>query len=351
VFASVPDLLRLVVVPIFAWAAYRDIQTRRVPNWVWLPLGIIGIVALAIDARTVLTAPEYYRPLFFLRIAVSLGLVAPLGYAFWRLGGFGGADAKAIMALALLFPTYPVLYLQWVSLPLERATLGVFSLTILTNTVLVGMIVPFVLAGRNAIDGRYTPTMFVGRPISVDEIPSVYGRLLRTDREERITDRGLDIDALRMYLRWRGTTLASVRSAPAAHRDPENIPSMTNNPGDGSLAESGELPPDSGDSMAVSVSCPRQADTISSVSLCKFEDSEFEDPWGAATFLADIDGNAYGTTPDQLRDGLEVLSSSESESVWVTPGIPFLVPVFLGLVIALTYGDVLFVVLRTVGVM
>jgi preflagellin peptidase FlaK len=333
VFASIPDLLRIMVVPIFAWAAYRDVRTRRVPNWVWLPLGTVGLSALAMDVWTVFTLSAYYQSVFVLRIAVSFGLVAPLGYAFWRLGGWGGADAKAIVTLALLFPTYPVLYLPWIALPLERTTLGVFSLTILTNTVLVGMAVPIVLACRNAINGRFTTTMFVGQPVTVSEIPNVYGRLLGRGGRERITSRGLDIDALRMYLRWRGTTLASVRSAPTAHRDPASIPTSPNEPGDGSLAES-------------TPSTLRQSEDRSAST------HDFEDPWGAATFLGEIDSDAYGTTPDQLREGLEMLCSSEgaSESVWITPGIPFLVPVFLGLVIALTYGDVLFRMLRTIGI-
>jgi preflagellin peptidase FlaK len=333
VFASVPDLLRITAVPIFAWAAYRDVRTRRIPNWVWLPLGTIGIVALVMDIRTVLALSMSYRPLFFLRVVVSFGVVAPLGYAVWRLGGWGGADAKAISTLALLFPTYPVLYLPWIALPLERTTLGVFSLTILTNTVLVGTAVPIALACRNAVNGRFATMMFVGQPVTVSEIPNVYGRLLRKDGKERITSRGLDIDTLRMYLRWRGTTLASMCAAPAAHRDPASIPTTTNEPGDSSLVESTPL------------STLQQSDSDRSAST-----REFEDPWGAATFLGEIDSDAYGTTPDQLREGLEMLCSSEGGSVWITPGIPFLVPVFLGLVIALTYGDVLFRVLRTIGI-
>jgi preflagellin peptidase FlaK len=334
VFASVPDLLRIITVPIFAWAAYRDVRTRRIPNWVWLPLGTIGIVALVMDIRTVLALSVSYQSLFFLRVVVSFGVVAPLGYAIWRLGGWGGADAKAISTLALLFPTYPVVYLPWIALPLERTTLGVFSLTILTNTVLVGTAVPIVLACRNAINGRFATMMFVGQPVTVSEIPNVYGRLLGRDGKERITSRGLDIDALRMYLRWRGTTLASVCSAPAVHRDPASIPTTTNEPGDGSLAES--TPP-----QTLRRSEDRSAST-----------HDFEDPWGAAMFLGEIDSDAYGTTPDQLREGLEMLCSSErgSESVWITPGIPFLVPVFLGLVIALTYGDILFTVLGIVRI-
>ncbi|MDX1746488.1 MAG: A24 family peptidase C-terminal domain-containing protein, partial [Halobacteriales archaeon] len=71
------------------------------------------------------------------------------------------------------------------------------------------------------------------------------------------------------------------------------------------------------------------------------------DPWGAEAFLEGIDHGAYGTRPGQLRDGLTLLS--EADQVWVSPGLPFLVPLVAGLVIALVYGDILFVVLRLVG--
>ena len=52
---SVGDLLRLVAVPAFAWAAYRDVRTRRIPNRLWPPLVAVGVLALAMEfagART-----------------------------------------------------------------------------------------------------------------------------------------------------------------------------------------------------------------------------------------------------------------------------------------------------------
>ncbi|ELY54898.1 A24 family peptidase C-terminal domain-containing protein, partial [Natronolimnohabitans innermongolicus] len=66
---------------------------------------------------------------------------------------------------------------------------------------------------------------------------------------------------------------------------------------------------------------------------------EYDDPWGADAFLEDIDGTAYGTRAGELREGLDVLASKET--VWISPGTPFLVPVFLGLLVALLYGDLL----------
>jgi preflagellin peptidase FlaK len=65
--------------------------------------------------------------------------------------------------------------------------------------------------------------------------------------------------------------------------------------------------------------------------------------------LEDIDSTAYGTSPGDLREGLDALTIDER--VWITPGIPFLVPLFFGLCLALVYGDLLFGGLRVLGVL
>lgn len=263
--------------------------------------------------------------LFFVRVAISLGFVVPLSYAFWYIGGFGGADAKAFMLVAVLFPVYPVYYLPTVALPLQQTAIGVFSLTILSNTVLAGVAYPAAVALGNLARGRLSPAMVIGRPVSVEEVTEEYGRLLESP--DGFDRRGLDLDALRMYLRWRDCTLDDIRSDPTRHRLPTSLPRVPNDPGDGSLATDGGEPaaddPLAGDGDSV------------------------DDPWGAERFLSDIDHSAYGTSPDQLRDGLEVLT--EREEVWVSPGIPFLVPMFVGLVVSLTYGDVLFSLLQAIG--
>ncbi len=40
---------------------------------------------------------------------------------------------------------------------------------------------------------------------------------------------------------------------------------------------------------------------------------------------------------------------TSEEALWVSPGLPFLVPLFAGLVLALTYGDALTVALGALG--
>ncbi|WP_135664566.1 A24 family peptidase [Halorhabdus rudnickae] len=325
--ATLPDLLRLLVVPVLGWAAWRDVRTRRVPNRTWLPLLALGALLLAWDGWLVWTGGGLFVSdpgLFAIRVAFSLGLLVPFAYAFWWFGGFGGADAKALIVLAVLFPTYPMYLFDGFVLPAIQPPLGVFSLTILSNAVLVGLAYPLVLAGRNALSGHVAKAMVIGRPISVERASAEYGRLLETPGG--FTRRGLDLDALRMYLQWRGLSLADLRENPETYRDPASLPDDPNDPGDGSMSP--------GDAGTIMPALP--------------DGGEYDDPWGAQAFLDDLDHGAYGTTATELREGLDVLR--ENETVWITPGIPFLVPMFGGLLVSLTAGDVLVWLLAAVGI-
>jgi len=294
--ASIPDLLRLLAVPVFGWAAYRDIETRRVPNKTWVPLAALAVVLLLWDTYAVLNGGAFGRPagvtpdrLFFIRVAISLGFVAPLAYGFWLIGGFGGADAKAFMLIAVLFPVYPTYYLTSMALPLEPSRIGVFSLTILSNTVLAGVVYPLGVAAGNLVRGRFSWAMFLGKPVAVERIPEEYGRLLETP--DGFTRAGLDLDALRMYLQWRGGSLAALRADPETYRNPDSLPEEPNPPGDGSFVTDGGTPTADG-----GVPAEGSAD--------QFGTARTADPWGAEQFLDDIEGSAYGTDPETLRAGV-----------------------------------------------
>lgn len=329
-FASAPDLLRLIALPVFAWIAVLDIRTRRVSSDVWIPLALLGGVLLVWDGWLAWSAGgTVWTHEFLLPAAISVGFVVPIAYLFWWVGGFGGADAKALMVLALLFPTIPQYAVGGWTLPLSAPPIGAFSFTILTNAVLVGILIPVVLALRNALAGRVGLVSFIGWPVSVDRIPTTHGRLLETTDGVSRGRGGLDLDALRMYLRWRGLTLAEVRENPDRYRDPATLPDDPNPPTDGAVTA--DVRSDGGAAL--------ERESSSQTETTKTDTSEYDDPWGADAFLADIDHSAYGTTPEALREGLEVLA--DAETVWITPGTPFLVPVFVGMVVAFTYGDLL----------
>ncbi|MFC4990030.1 A24 family peptidase [Saliphagus infecundisoli] len=325
---TTPDLLRLVAVPLLAWAAVRDVRSRRVPSVAWVPLGALGAVLLCWEAWLAWRAGPLARSDLLVPAAVGFGLVVPIAYFTWWAGGFGGADARALFALALLFPTVPTYAIEippdTPPFPLEPGTIAAFPFTILANAVVVAACVPVALAVRNAAAGRLTPAMAVGRPVDWDALEETHGRLLET-AEGPALRAGLDLDALRMYLRWRGLTVADLRADPDRYRDPATLPVEPDRPTDGAVGAGRSAP-----TGAAAGDGDRPA---------RGPEATADDPWGAETFLDEIEGTAYGTSPETLREGLEVVR--RRDRVWISPGMPFLVAVLVGLVIALVYGDLL----------
>ncbi|SDF15375.1 preflagellin peptidase FlaK [Halorubrum xinjiangense] len=329
-FATLPDLLRLLVVPVFAWAAIRDVRTRRLPNRLWPPLYLFGALLLIWEAVSLWPFAGFDGRVFLLRAAISLLFVAPLGYAFWYLGAFGGADAKAMIALAVIFPTFPAYEVGGLVFPLVDTDIGVFSLTVLTNTVLLGLAYPAGLALRNLVRGEVSSSMFLARPVATDSLPDRHGRLF--EDPDGPTRSGLDLDALRMYLRWRGLTLAALRRDSDELRDPDSV-GETFDPTDGGT----HVGPRTDGGRAVDAGTDGSAGAP----------ADLDDPWAAERFLDDIDHGAYGTDAATLRDGLDVVA--REDRVLVSPGMPFVVPMAVGLLVSLTFGDALFALLGAVG--
>ncbi|WP_313692972.1 A24 family peptidase [Halorarum halobium] len=347
--ATLADLLRLLVVPAFAWAAYRDVRTRRLPNRLWPPLVAVGLVALALDAAALYPFAGYEGRLFLIRTGFALLFLVPFSVLAYRMAAFGGADMKALVTLAVVFPGTPeyivptwvlpgVTWLHDTVYPVVPSTLGVTAMSALTNAVLLGAVFVLSLGVRNALAGRVSPAMFVGEWASIGTLPDRHGSLLEAG--DGLPSRGLDLDALRMYLRWRGSTLADLRADPERHRNPDSV-TDTANPTDGAVHVGPRT--DGGTSTAGESVDGTVADAE------PVDAPEYEDPWAAERFLDSLEGTAYGTDPATLREGLETVS--EADAVWVSPGLPFVVPLFFGLVVSLVYGDVLTVVLAAMGLL
>ncbi|WP_182022293.1 prepilin peptidase [Haloquadratum walsbyi] len=335
--ASISDLLRLCIMPILVWAAWRDVKTRRLPSYLWPPLVMLGVVLLVWDTSVYFSGlSPIYTPIaiaFLFRVSVSCLIIIPLSYGLWAIGGFGGADAKVLMTLAILIPTVPIYQFLGMTFPVVTAPLGVFSLTILTNTVVLTAAYPINLILHNITDRVWEfPAALFARPVSIDDLDTEHGQLAETS--DRITRNGIDLDALRMYLRWRGTTLSAIRESPTTHRNPASI-IQTYAPTDGAVS----ITPDR--SSVERTSAKSHTDMRSS-NLTDFDSVDATDVWGADRFLEAVNHRAYGSSPTQLRDTLTLLSAPDRQTVWVSPGIPFLVPICLGTVIAFTYGDILF---------
>lgn len=110
-------------------ASYTDVKTRTAPNTLWLIMGSIGILILII---------RY----FFIGIILNQIIIIPIMFAMaiilFRIGIiFGGADAKALMALSVLTPFWPHLG----DLPLCESLMP-FPWVIFSNAVLLFLFIP-----------------------------------------------------------------------------------------------------------------------------------------------------------------------------------------------------------------
>jgi preflagellin peptidase FlaK len=101
--ATILDVIRLITGTILlAYASYTDMKTRKASDLLWVIMGIIGVILLIVQYLDGGFPNLWY--LIFIPIMIALM------YAFFQLGLlFGGADAKALMALAILVPIQPLI--------------------------------------------------------------------------------------------------------------------------------------------------------------------------------------------------------------------------------------------------
>jgi preflagellin peptidase FlaK len=135
------DGARTVLCLIFLiYASWSDIKTREVSDKVWI---ILGPSSLALTTfQFVVFSPELLQS-YVLSFAVTSALALVIFYA----GGFGGADAKALMCISVALPVYPSYFLPQPS----GLFSPIFPLTIFTNSVLLGALTVFYALFRNLL--------------------------------------------------------------------------------------------------------------------------------------------------------------------------------------------------------
>jgi preflagellin peptidase FlaK len=124
------DGIRIVLAVIMLGiATISDIKKREISDIIWIVFGGLGacLIPFAANLNDEL-----------LKIAISM-IVAPIAILIWRLGLFGGADAFALIALAVLAPG--------TTLAGEIIT----PFTVLTNTILLSIIPMLINVTRNTV--------------------------------------------------------------------------------------------------------------------------------------------------------------------------------------------------------
>ena len=250
------NALRLVLsLSILAYASFLDLRTRKVPNVYWIGLGISGLGLILVQLYVDEMPIEYllvFIPILailadvylgseeettraklttFGKYALALGSILVLAYQYGSDEYFqhllaipiimlfvvvmymldilrGGADAKALMSLSILFPFYPA----FGSLPFIHGetsaaeTLLPFSFSILVNAAIIVALTPLAFLARNLLRREFMfPLGLLGYKLDTAEVANKHvwlmesimnGKLMTHARPRRQEDKKADIELL-----------------------------------------------------------------------------------------------------------------------------------------------------------
>jgi hypothetical protein len=112
------------------YASWSDYKTREVSNNVWILFAPLAFALTFVDLYL-------YEPSGHLfSYGISFGLTAAFALLLFYTGGFGGADSKALMCLALALPFYPEQLLTPLPGPPSPISTSFFPITVFSNSVL-----------------------------------------------------------------------------------------------------------------------------------------------------------------------------------------------------------------------
>jgi len=127
------------------YASWSDYKTREVSNRVWL---LFAPLALLLSIAELLLYEPSILPLF----GLSFGITAIIAFVLFYSGGFGGADSKALMCIALALPFSPkTLFAPVLAAGVSPLSQNLFPLTIFSNAVLFAAATGIYMLLRNII--------------------------------------------------------------------------------------------------------------------------------------------------------------------------------------------------------
>lgn len=250
------NALRLILsLSVLAYASFLDLRTRKVPNVYWIGLGVAGLGLILVQLYVDDMPIEYlliFVPILailadvylgseeettraklttFGKYALALGSILALAYQYGGDEYFqhllaipiimlfvvvmymldivrGGADAKALISLSILFPFYPA----FGSLPFIHGetsaaeTLLPFSFSILVNAAIIVALTPLVFLARNLSRKEFAfPLGLLGYKLDTAEIANKHvwlmesimdGKLVTHVRPRKQEDQKADIEFL-----------------------------------------------------------------------------------------------------------------------------------------------------------
>ncbi|HWR26292.1 MAG TPA: A24 family peptidase C-terminal domain-containing protein [candidate division Zixibacteria bacterium] len=173
--------------PFLLYSCYSDIKTHRVTNNLLSIMLVSGVVFIVFDILT-------HGISYILYVFISGGLMFVIVYILFQLGIFGGADAKSLIVLSMIFPASPTFKAFEYSFPLHETSMDSFAFSILGNAIILIFIFLIGLAAYNImkqgirIDNPWY--IFIGYKTKISQLVNKHVGLLQGSN---IVDRDIEL--------------------------------------------------------------------------------------------------------------------------------------------------------------
>lgn len=308
------DLIRiLIIIPILIYASYTDILERRVDDKVWAIPTFLAIILLLIDAYFATNPISVGLSALF-----SLIVVGGAAYIIYKLRIFYGADYKAFLLIAVLFPWHPVIgslplynivpfydintiftmQPDMINIILSYSALQLFGFTVFVNTTIFS-IVYFIMniiynIRHNAFDIKKPLRSSCARNVKVSELDNIHAQVLDETKSNNKIYKGIEF--IRNGLRGLSTDF---------FRDYETW------------------------------YCENK--TVSqNIDTSDIDDLDLD------AFLNDNEA-WKSTNPDEDKQKIQKIL--KQDMVWVTMGVPFIVPITFGVLSSIVFGNLMYILL------
>ncbi len=142
------NILRVAIcIIILGYSCVTDWKIRRAPNRLWYIMGSIGLV-LGLYELYLSDFNSYLLFHWAFGIVFVFVIMYFLYYFFGYFGmtGIGGADAKALIAIAIMFTQYPQINIGGTWLPIMDVTRSfIFGFAVFGNALVLNLVVPIAI--------------------------------------------------------------------------------------------------------------------------------------------------------------------------------------------------------------
>ncbi|TRO52188.1 hypothetical protein E2P63_03960 [Candidatus Bathyarchaeota archaeon] len=252
---------------ILLYASWRDHKTREVSNRVW---AVYAPIALCLSLGELLLYEPAQLPFY----GFSFGITAVFALLLFYSGGFGGADSKALMCIAIALPfSTQRLFTPLTSSGVSPLSQNLFPLTIFSNSVLFAAASGLYMLLRN-----FAKRVSTGKKLFEGSLGSC-----STGKKLVVLVTGYRVPVARLKEKWH---------------------------------------------------------------VYPMEDLEFDGDQLSRKLVIVPRDEGRNEIVERLSDAID--SGKISDFVWATPGLPMLIFITIGLIVALLFGDLVWILVSGV---